>query len=178
MNLENLHRFTARLAEALTGLGLEGVWKATAYEQALTKQGVPFRYLERVPWGDAKGLANQARLDEQLVEQSAASFQDGADFTPLVLDRPGWGRYVPLDGNQRLAGVRKYGVTAELREVLERNQVKVTPALSAEALHEMSVLQTRGGTIQLRVPLPRKRLARALREVAGDVTTSSSPFTA
>jgi hypothetical protein len=31
MNLEHLHQFTARLAGALTGLGLEGTWKATAY---------------------------------------------------------------------------------------------------------------------------------------------------
>jgi len=38
MNLHHLHRFTARPAEALTGLGLEGVWKATAYQAAL---GVP-----------------------------------------------------------------------------------------------------------------------------------------
>jgi hypothetical protein len=30
MNLQHLHQFTARLAEGLTGLGLEGVWKAQA----------------------------------------------------------------------------------------------------------------------------------------------------
>jgi hypothetical protein len=35
MNLEHLHQFTARQAESVTGLGLEGVWKATAYEAAL-----------------------------------------------------------------------------------------------------------------------------------------------
>ena len=31
MNLHHMHQFTARLAEALTGLGLEGAWQATAY---------------------------------------------------------------------------------------------------------------------------------------------------
>src|SRR4051812_36674204 len=68
------------------------------YEQALTKQGVSFTYLEEVPLAAIdvrKGLANQARLskplDEALAEQYASAFRDGNDFPPLVLARPGPG---------------------------------------------------------------------------------------
>ena len=65
--------------------------KNPQYEQALTKQGVSFTYLERVELDEiniAKGLANQARLlkplDEELVEQYALAMKEGDSFPPLV----------------------------------------------------------------------------------------------
>ena len=89
------------------------------YEQALTKQGVGWEYLESVPLSGvdiAKGLSNQARLgealDSQLVEQYTAAVKDGSEFPPVVLSKPGRGRYVPLDGNQRLAAYKAAGRTS------------------------------------------------------------------
>lgn len=55
----------------------------------------------------AKALRNQARLetplDADLVETYATAMKAGDQFPPLVLWRAGRGRYIPIDGNQRLA---------------------------------------------------------------------------
>lgn len=90
--------------------------KSQIYEQALTKQGVGFAYHESIGLADidtAKGLRNQARLtiplEDELVEQYAAAYKDKFEFPPLVLHRPGKGRYVPIDGNNRLAACAKVG---------------------------------------------------------------------
>lgn len=86
------------------------------YEQALTNQGVEWEYAERIALVDVdrdKGLRNQARLemplDEELVNAYAAAMQRGDQFPPVVLWRPGRGRWQPIDGNQRLAGAAKIG---------------------------------------------------------------------
>ncbi len=83
--------------------------RCAIYEQALTKQGVEWKYEEAIPLDSidaAKGLRNQARLetpiDKELVEQYQQAMKGGDQFPPLVLWRPGKGRYIPVDGNQRL----------------------------------------------------------------------------
>ncbi len=84
------------------------------YEQALTKQGITFTYHENISLEDidrAKGIRNQARLlvpiEDELVSSYALAYQDGMEFPPLVLHRFGKGRYVPVDGNNRLAACEK-----------------------------------------------------------------------
>ena len=86
------------------------------YEQVLTKEGVSWEYVERVPFDDIDvggGLHNQARLgcalDPELVDAYAARKREGAQFPPLVLWRPGMGRYLPLDGNHNIASDQKAG---------------------------------------------------------------------
>lgn len=79
------------------------------YEAALIKQGVAFEYVEKVDLADidrARSLRNQARLeqpiDDALVAQYTQAVKDGDQFPPLVAWRPGRGRAVLIDGNQRL----------------------------------------------------------------------------
>src|ERR1700724_605455 len=86
------------------------------YEQALNKQGLAWRYEEKVLLKDidlAKGLRNQARLecpsDESLIASYAEAKKNGDQFPPPVLWRPGQGRWIPIDGNQRLAADAKLG---------------------------------------------------------------------
>lgn len=86
------------------------------YDQTLAREGVEFEYADKVSLDDIdsrKGLANQARLeeplDEGLVESYAALMREGVQFPPLVLWRPGKGRWIPVDGNQRLAACHKAG---------------------------------------------------------------------
>ncbi len=88
--------------------------KNPSYEQALARQGVTFTYHESISLEDidlGKGLRNQARLitpiDSELVEQYAAAMKDGSQFPPVVLWRHGRGRWVPVDGNNRLAAMVK-----------------------------------------------------------------------
>jgi len=79
------------------------------YEQALTAEGVQWTYTEKMML-DAidlrKGLQNQARLtcplDQELVVQYATAKKNGAELPPVVLYKSGK-KYVPIDGNQRLA---------------------------------------------------------------------------
>jgi hypothetical protein len=109
--------------------------KNSVYEQALTKQGVAFTYHESVDIADidtARGLRNQARLvnpiEEELVEQYAAAYRDKMEFPPVVLWRPGKGRFTPIDGNNRLAACAKakkkwhdaYVVECADRQVVDR----------------------------------------------------------
>lgn len=78
------------------------------YEQALTKQGVEFEYVEAVPVEDiseARGRTMQARLvaiDSGLVDQYREMLVDGFEPPPLLLWKHGRSMLVPLDGNQRL----------------------------------------------------------------------------
>jgi ParB-like chromosome segregation protein Spo0J len=87
------------------------------YEQELDRQGVKWAYLEKVPLRDFNlkaGLANQARLEvplvEELVAQYAALYREGSEAPPVVVYKKG-PRYVPMDGNHRLAGAERAGVT-------------------------------------------------------------------
>jgi hypothetical protein len=86
------------------------------YEQAIAKQGLEWKYEECILIEDIdrdKGLQNQARLeqplDNDLVDVYAEAKKAGHDFPPPVLWRPGRGRWVPVDGNQRLAADVKVG---------------------------------------------------------------------
>jgi hypothetical protein len=88
------------------------------YEQALNNEGVEYVYLEKVPIDDinaAAGLRNQARLDEPVDDALQNNYADrmkaGDQFPPLVLHRPSQrGKFVPLDGNQRLGASNRPGV--------------------------------------------------------------------
>lgn len=80
------------------------------YEQAISKQGLEWEYKESILLEDIdreKGLRNQARLenplDAELVDTYAEAKKAGHEFPPPVLWRPGRGRWIPVDGNQRLA---------------------------------------------------------------------------
>lgn len=79
------------------------------YEQALTKEGVKWEYLDKVPI-DAinitRGKQMQARLeplDHDLIDTYASMLVDGFEPPPLLLWKQGRGLWIPLDGNQRLA---------------------------------------------------------------------------
>lgn len=81
-----------------------------AYEQMLERQGVQWEYLESLPLDQidaVKSIRNQARLDtpldEELIDSYAAMDRDGSESPPLVLWRPGKGKWVLIDGNQRYA---------------------------------------------------------------------------
>jgi hypothetical protein len=84
-----------------------------AYEQALRRLGVKHHYEPQVAVEDINvpaGRRTQARLhpiDDQLVDTYAEMLEEGSDPPPLILWRQGKGRYVPLDGNQRLAANEK-----------------------------------------------------------------------
>lgn len=80
------------------------------YEQALTMDGFQWTYDEAVLMEDInvqKGLNNQARLEQALDPELVAVYvrakKDGAQFPPVVLWRPGKGKWIPIDGNHRLA---------------------------------------------------------------------------
>jgi hypothetical protein len=88
--------------------------RSNFYEQHLGRSGVSWSYVEKIPLDEIdaeKSLRNQARLvtplDDELVESYAAAMTDGVEFPPLVLVRPGRGRYVLVDGNQRLAAAKR-----------------------------------------------------------------------
>lgn len=85
-----------------------------AYEKTLTDSGIQWEYKETITMDfidRAKGIANQARLleplDGPLVDQYAVAIDNGAIFPPVVLWRPGKGRFIPVDGNQRIAAYAK-----------------------------------------------------------------------
>lgn len=84
--------------------------RSAAIEQALKNQGVEFTYLPRVEREQIdsnKGLRNQARLelplDDELVKDYVTMRKDGMEPPALVLWRPGKGKYIPADGNHRIA---------------------------------------------------------------------------
>ncbi len=102
------------------------------YEQAMTAQSVGFTYHESILLEDidvGKGLRNQARLlnpiEDELVESYAQADRDGMDFPPLVLWRPGKGRYIPVDGNNRLAAYTRNRRKETDAYVLETQDVQV-----------------------------------------------------
>jgi hypothetical protein len=103
------------------------------FEQALEKQGVTFAYVEEVALMEidaAKGLRNQARLEEpldaELTETYACSYRDGYEFPPLVLHRPGpRSKFVPVDGNHRLGAAHKAGKKTHDAYVLETTDQQV-----------------------------------------------------
>lgn len=85
------------------------------YEQVLDKSGVSWEYLESVSLDQVsrrKGLDNQARLeqpiDEDLVARYAERKREGDQFPAIVcyFER---NRYIPIDGNNRLAADDKNG---------------------------------------------------------------------
>lgn len=88
------------------------------YEQTLNGEGVQWTYLDRVPVEEINaqaGIRNQARLDNPVDEELQASYAErmkaGDEFPALVLHRPSpRGRYVPIDGNQRLGASQRPGV--------------------------------------------------------------------
>lgn len=80
------------------------------FEKELQRQGVQWEYLPTVTLdfiNVQKSLSNQARLevvlDDYVVAQYTQAYRNGDEFPPLVLYRPGKGKYVLLDGNQRFA---------------------------------------------------------------------------
>lgn len=79
------------------------------YEQALTKCGVQWEYVEAVPLeriNTTRGKLMQARLvpiDPDLVDKYAEMLGDGFTPPPLLLWKHGKSLLIPLDGNQRLA---------------------------------------------------------------------------
>lgn len=85
------------------------------YEQALNKQGVEWEYLERLELSSVdrtKSLANQARLeqalDPDLVAHYREAYKQGDQFPPLVVHRPGRGKFILLDGNQRYSSCQPF----------------------------------------------------------------------
>lgn len=109
--------------------------KSSIYEQALTKHGVRFEYHESIDLDDidlGKGIRNQARLsnpvEEELVEQYADAYLDKMEFPPIVLWRPGKGRWIPVDGNNRLAACARakkkwhdaYVIDCQDQQVIDR----------------------------------------------------------
>lgn len=106
------------------------------YEQALTKQGVEFDYVEKLAIGEIdtlKGLRNQARLempiDKELVALYREAMKQKADFPPVVLWRPGKGRWIPVDGNQRLAACGECG-----RKWIDAYLLKTTDQMIADRI--------------------------------------------
>lgn len=107
------------------------------YEQALNKTGITWRYEEKVPLDDinfAKGIQNQARLleplDTELVNDYAVAMKRGDDFPPVVLSRPGRGKWVPIDGNQRLAARQKVNHAVTDAYIVEVQDPKVIDRLT------------------------------------------------
>ncbi len=86
--------------------------RSPLYEQALTKCGVKFNYVEAIALDEinqTRGKQMQARLqplDLSLVDSYRQMLEDGFDPPPLVLWKPGRGLYVSLDGNQRIEAMR------------------------------------------------------------------------
>lgn len=144
--------------------------KNPTYEQALTKQGVEWEVLDKVPLLEInthKGLSNQARLetplDEDLVARYEAGYRAQDKFPPLVLWRPGRGKYVPIDGNQRLEACRRanykyhdaYLVKCDDPKVIDRltwgfnnlvNGKRLRPEESLE--HAVSYCRKYGATVK------------------------------
>ncbi|OAI39568.1 hypothetical protein AYO40_01000 [Planctomycetaceae bacterium SCGC AG-212-D15] len=88
--------------------------RSSAYEQALTASGFKWEYIDVVPIADidlAAGLRNQARLLQpiitDIVDTYALRMDEGVQFPAVVLWRRGRGRWIPVDGNQRLAASQK-----------------------------------------------------------------------
>lgn len=111
--------------------------RSQVYEQILTKQGVAFDYQERVALLDidlAKGLRNQARLenplDEELIPQYMQMSKDGMEAPAVVLARTGKGRWVPVDGNQRLAATDRLGKKTHDAYLLQTNDPLVIDRLT------------------------------------------------
>ena len=92
--------------------------RAGNYEQALTKQGVDFDYLERLDLEaidtDAS-LKNQARLlnplEQELIDQYTSWYKEGSDGPALVVyEKKGRKRtWIIIDGNQRVTSAKKAG---------------------------------------------------------------------
>lgn len=94
--------------------------RSTQYEQVLNRQGVTWKYLERLDLKavDSKlSLKNQARLlepeDKELQEQYADLYKEGSQGPPIVVyERNSGGKrtFIIIDGNQRTAAARKAGL--------------------------------------------------------------------
>lgn len=86
--------------------------KNPSYEQALTKSGVDFTYVDEVALDEinhTRGKQMQARLvplDLNLIDEYRTMLEDGCVPPPLLLWKTGRGLYVPLDGNQRIEAMR------------------------------------------------------------------------
>lgn len=83
--------------------------KNSLFEQCLQREGVQFEYIDGISLDNidiAKSLRNQARIDEaivpELVESYSAHMKAGYEFPAIVLWRPGKGKYIIIDGNQRV----------------------------------------------------------------------------
>lgn len=89
--------------------------KSALYEQVLQREGVEFTYMERLDLNaiDTKaGLANQARLREpireDLISQYAELYKQDSDGPAIVVwKRKNVNRWVPIDGNQRVAAAKR-----------------------------------------------------------------------
>jgi hypothetical protein len=90
--------------------------RETKYEQWLSRNGVPWEYVPKLPLKDINTGAsrnNQARLGEKLdgerVIQIAVLVLDGQDMPAFIVYRTADGRYILIDGNHRDAGLREAG---------------------------------------------------------------------
>lgn len=87
--------------------------QVTTYGQALTREGVDWHYVENVPMdsvNEQKSLGNQARdepINEELVERYAAMDVEGSKAPPLVIWRPGSGKWILADGNHRYQAYKR-----------------------------------------------------------------------
>lgn len=109
----------------------------SSYEQALDKQGVTWIYQDVVTISDIdrdRGLRNQARLegplDEELVEQYRELDRSGSEAPAVVLWRPGRGRFVPIDGNNRLDAKAKNGKTVTDAYIVQHNDPQIIDRLT------------------------------------------------
>lgn len=107
------------------------------YEQALTKHGLEWEYVESVPLADIdqqKSLRNQARLDtpvsEELIDAYTEADKEGYQFPAIVLWRPGKGKWLVVDGNHRLIVKIRSNQNAIDAYVIANNDPKVIDRLT------------------------------------------------
>jgi hypothetical protein len=83
--------------------------RSPLYEQILNKEGVKWKYLERLALADindSRSLRSQARLvtpvNQELIAQYAQMKRQGLEPPALVVWKPAYGeKYIAVDGNQR-----------------------------------------------------------------------------
>lgn len=88
------------------------------FEQTLALNGLEYTYAESLPLAQidqTKSLRNQARLTEPIAEDLVSVYATadklGEKFPPLVVWRPGGGKWILIDGNQRYAAYLRNGKT-------------------------------------------------------------------
>ncbi len=92
--------------------------RSEMYEQALNRQGVTWEYMDKLEIDQIdtnKSLRNQARLDEPKSQDLIESYKDlqkqGYEAPPIVVWRPGRGKFIICDGNQRTHAKIELGIS-------------------------------------------------------------------